>query len=101
MSERVAARLSAGRTITCLTRARGSRHLDRSFSPQLLQALSGYDPRDATSLRESPPDLLAALDRPVKGFRVAWSPDFGYAAVDRDVMREAANAARAFERLGG
>ena len=37
----------------------------------LLQALSGYDPRDIGSLNEPVPDFMAALDRDVKGLRIA------------------------------
>ena len=41
----------------------------------LLQALSGYDPRDASSLHAPVPDFVAAVDRDIGGLRMGWSAD--------------------------
>jgi aspartyl-tRNA(Asn)/glutamyl-tRNA(Gln) amidotransferase subunit A len=69
-------------------------------SALLLQVLAGPDPRDPTCRREPPPDFLADLDGGVRGWRIAWSPDLGYAAVDPEVVRVTAAAAQVFEELG-
>ena len=69
-------------------------------SALLLQVVAGYDPRDPASMREPVPDFLAALDRDVTGLRVAWSPDYGFAAVDPEVLDVTSRAARVFEDLG-
>jgi aspartyl-tRNA(Asn)/glutamyl-tRNA(Gln) amidotransferase subunit A len=66
----------------------------------LLQVLAGPDPRDATCMREAPPDYLRGLTDGVNGWRIAWSPDLGYAGVDPEVVRVTERAARAFEELG-
>ena len=66
----------------------------------LLQVMAGHDPNDPVSLREVPPDFVAALDRGINGLRVAWSPDFGFAGVDSEVLRVTSAAARVFEQLG-
>ena len=66
----------------------------------LLQVLAGPDGRDPGCMRESPPDFLAALDQGVRGLRIAWSPDLGYAAVDSEVLEATSKAARVFEELG-
>ena len=66
----------------------------------LLQALAGHDDRDPITLREQPADYVAALDRGIEGMRVAWSPDLGHAAVEPEVVKITAEAARAFEELG-
>ena len=66
----------------------------------LLQTLAGYDPRDPTSLRQEVPDFVAAVERDTAGLRLAWSPDFGYADVDPEVLEVASSAARVFEELG-
>ncbi|MBI2866551.1 MAG: amidase [Chloroflexi bacterium] len=66
----------------------------------LLQVMAGPDPRDPTCLHEPPPDFSQALDGDVRGLRIAWSPDFGYAPVDPEVQASAEAAARAFSELG-
>ena len=66
----------------------------------LLQVMAGHDPRDPTSLRERPPDFVAALDRDIDGLRVAWSPDFGFADVHSEVLEVTSTAAGVFEELG-
>ena len=66
----------------------------------MLQVLAGHDRRDPISLREVPPDFVAAVDRDISGLRVAWSPDYGFAAVDPEVLETTTNAAREFEQLG-
>ncbi len=66
----------------------------------LLQVLAGYDARDPGSIRQAPPDFLAALDVDLKDTRIAWSPDYGYAAVDPEVVEAARRAAGAFEQMG-
>ena len=69
-------------------------------SAVLLQVLAGPDPRDASAMREAPPDFAAALEGDVKGLRIAWSPDYGYAAVDPEVADATSRAAAVFAELG-
>lgn len=66
----------------------------------LLQVLAGPDSRDPTCLQTPPPDFVAALDQGVKNLRIGWSPDFGYAAVDPEVVEVTSKAVRVFEELG-
>ncbi|MBM3934510.1 MAG: amidase [SAR202 cluster bacterium] len=66
----------------------------------LLQVMAGYDARDPAALRDAPEDYLAACGRGAQGLRVAWSPDFGHAAVDPGVLALARNAALSFESMG-
>ena len=66
----------------------------------LLQVLAGPDSRDPTSMRETPPDFAAGLGNGVRDWRIAWSPDLGYAGVEPEVARVTAAAARVFEELG-
>jgi Asp-tRNA(Asn)/Glu-tRNA(Gln) amidotransferase A subunit family amidase len=67
----------------------------------MLNAIAGPEPRDAVSLDVPSRDWLQACEaQDLKGLRVAWSPDFGYAAVDPEVRQVAAVAARRFEDLG-
>jgi Asp-tRNA(Asn)/Glu-tRNA(Gln) amidotransferase A subunit family amidase len=70
-------------------------------SALMLNAIAGHDPRDAVSIEPLVDDWLAAIASPdVHGLRVAWSPDFGYAAVDPEVRSLATAAAKRFSDLG-
>ena len=69
-------------------------------SALLLQVMAGHDPRDPGSLRTPPPDFVAAAARGVRGMRIAWSPDYGYAPVDPEVAEITSRAARLFEEMG-
>jgi Asp-tRNA(Asn)/Glu-tRNA(Gln) amidotransferase A subunit family amidase len=66
----------------------------------LLGAMAGVDRRDPLSLDMPVPDYVALCDGDLRGLRVAWSADFGYAAVDPEVKTIAAAAARRFADLG-
>lgn len=69
-------------------------------SALLLQVLAGHDSRDPGSIRDAPPDFLAALRKGVSGLKVAWSSDYGYAPVEPEVIEVCARAAKVFEELG-
>ena len=62
--------------------------------------MAGPDQRDPTSMRETPPDFSEGLSAGVRGMRVAWSADFGYAAVDPEVARITEQAAGVLQELG-
>jgi aspartyl-tRNA(Asn)/glutamyl-tRNA(Gln) amidotransferase subunit A len=66
----------------------------------MLRVMAGPDDRDVFSLDAPPEDYLAACERGVRGLRVAWSPDLGYATVDAEVRACAEAAARRFADLG-
>ncbi len=66
----------------------------------LLQVLAGADPRDPTSMRQTPPDFSTGLNQGVAGLRMAWSPDLGYAGVDPEVVSITEKAAQVFTELG-
>ena len=66
----------------------------------MLQPIAGHDPRDPTSLRETPPNFVSAVDNEIDGLRIAWSPDFGFAEVDAEVLAVTTRAAYVFEELG-
>ncbi len=67
----------------------------------MMNACVGLDERDAFSLPAPRVDYVKALREPVKGLRVAWSADLGYArAVDEEVVVACAKAARRFREVG-
>jgi aspartyl-tRNA(Asn)/glutamyl-tRNA(Gln) amidotransferase subunit A len=66
----------------------------------MLKAIVGADPRDPGSLPHDGTDFLADLDRGIKGLRVGWTPDWGYAAVDPQVRQLSEAGAKRFVELG-
>jgi aspartyl-tRNA(Asn)/glutamyl-tRNA(Gln) amidotransferase subunit A len=66
----------------------------------MLNPMVGADARDLSSLPATGIDYLSGLDQGIRGLRVAWSPDWGYAAVDPEVRQIAEAAAKRFTDLG-
>ena len=66
----------------------------------LLGVMAGPDDRDPLSIDAPSPDFLAACDGDLKGLRVVWSGDLGYAPVDPEVRQIAEAAARRFVDFG-
>jgi Asp-tRNA(Asn)/Glu-tRNA(Gln) amidotransferase A subunit family amidase len=67
----------------------------------VMNVCAGPDERDPYSLPRDSVDYARAIRRGVKGLRVAYAEDLGnVTAVDPDVRRAAARAARIFRELG-
>ena len=69
----------------------------------MLQAIAGPDHRDPTTIDCAPDDYMTAVAQPLdalKGLRVVWSEDFGYAPVDPEVRRLTRAAAERFAEFG-
>lgn len=66
----------------------------------MLRIMAGPHHLDHTSAEAPPADYPALLDAPLKGKRIAWSPDYGHARVDPEVAEVVAAAVRRFEDLG-
>jgi aspartyl-tRNA(Asn)/glutamyl-tRNA(Gln) amidotransferase subunit A len=66
----------------------------------MLNVVAGADDRDRFSLPTSHPDYTKAVEGDIRGLRVAWSPDLGFAIVDPQVRQVTAEAAKAFADLG-
>jgi aspartyl-tRNA(Asn)/glutamyl-tRNA(Gln) amidotransferase subunit A len=66
----------------------------------MLNVLSRPDDRDPYALPPDGRDWRDGLDDGVRGWRIGYSADLGYAKVDRDIAAAGAAAARQFETLG-
>ncbi len=69
-------------------------------SAVMLNAIAGADPRDMFSAPGPHDDYLAACDGGIRGLRIAWSSDLGYAAVDPIVREIVERAVSRFADLG-
>ena len=67
-------------------------------SALMLSVISGPDSRDRYSLPKADFDWMETLKGGVKGLRVAYSSDWGYAKVDPEVRRVVGEAVKVFER---
>ncbi|HLY47359.1 MAG TPA: amidase [Stellaceae bacterium] len=66
----------------------------------MLNVLAGPDPRDPYILPPETRDYRDGIEGGVKGLRIAYSPDLGYARVDPEIAASCAAAAGKFEELG-
>ena len=67
-------------------------------SALMLSVISGPDSRDRYSLPRADFDWMKSLTGGIKGLRVAYSADWGYAKVDPEVRRVVGEAVKVFER---
>jgi aspartyl-tRNA(Asn)/glutamyl-tRNA(Gln) amidotransferase subunit A len=66
----------------------------------MLGVLSGYDARDPYVIPEHKGSFLDSIEDGVRGWKIAYSPDLGYAKVDPEIAACAAAAAQQFAALG-
>ena len=66
----------------------------------MMNVIARPDVRDWLSLPPDDTDYTADLERGVKGLKVAYSPDLGFAKVDAEVAKNVAAGARVFSELG-
>ncbi len=64
----------------------------------MLSVIAGPDDRDRLSLPAAGFDWRTAAEGSIRGMRVAYSPDLGYAAVAPEVRQIVDRAAQVFER---
>ena len=66
----------------------------------MMEVMAGRDERDPASLPEGKTAFRRELKRGIRGLRMAWSFDLGYAAVDKRVKVAVESAVRVFAELG-
>jgi aspartyl-tRNA(Asn)/glutamyl-tRNA(Gln) amidotransferase subunit A len=65
-----------------------------------LDCVAGYHPSDPASLPPPGMGYLECLTRPPKQLRIAFSPDLGFARVQKDVLARVEEGVKAFEDMG-
>ena len=63
----------------------------------MLSVMAGPDDRDRHSLPEANFEWTEVIEGDLRGLRIAYSPDWGYAAVDPEVRRVVGEAVQVFE----
>lgn len=67
----------------------------------LMNAISGFDPRDSTSVPTGVPDFAKALVRDVKGMRIGIPREYFTGGMDTDVEKAVEESIRLFGKWGG
>jgi aspartyl-tRNA(Asn)/glutamyl-tRNA(Gln) amidotransferase subunit A len=66
----------------------------------MLDVIAGYHWGDGYSLPAPVSSFAKSLGRGVKGLKIAWSPDLGFATVDSEVKKICERAANKFSQMG-
>ena len=70
----------------------------------LFQVMAGHDSNDIFSLTDKVPNFIKASEKGssvgIQGLKMGWTPDFGFAKVDPQILSICEKAARSFESLG-
>jgi aspartyl-tRNA(Asn)/glutamyl-tRNA(Gln) amidotransferase subunit A len=68
----------------------------------MLEVMSGYDSRDFYSIPQKASHYLSGIrgDISIKGIKIGWTTDLGYATVDKQVAKAVEKAAKVYEKLG-
>ncbi|HTR01389.1 MAG TPA: Asp-tRNA(Asn)/Glu-tRNA(Gln) amidotransferase subunit GatA [Candidatus Acidoferrum sp.] len=66
----------------------------------LMQMMSGFDPKDSTSVDLPVPDYLASLEQPLKGLRIGLPKQHFAQGLNPQVEKLIRNALAEFEKLG-
>ncbi len=66
----------------------------------LMSYMAHHDPRDPLSLDHGHRDFAELMNRPIDGWRIAYTPDFGMFPVDPEVAAVVENAAMVLKEAG-
>ena len=66
----------------------------------VLNQMAYFDPRDPFSIEYPERNFLDALNRPIRGWKIGFTPDFGVFPVEPEIARIVEKAARRFEEAG-
>ncbi|HSW69807.1 MAG TPA: Asp-tRNA(Asn)/Glu-tRNA(Gln) amidotransferase subunit GatA [Gammaproteobacteria bacterium] len=66
----------------------------------LLNVMSGFDPRDSTSVDQPVPDYTAALNHSIAGLRIGLPKEFFDKGLDSEVAKTIETAIKEYEKLG-
>ena len=73
---------------------------DVAGTAALLQAISGHDPRDSTSVNQAVPDYTATVDQPLAGIRIGVPAEYFSTGLDAEVEKAVREALNVYRSLG-
>lgn len=73
---------------------------DVAGAAALLQAISGHDPRDSTSVNQAVPDYTATVDQPLAGIRIGVPAEYFSTGLDAEVEKAVREALNVYRSLG-
>jgi aspartyl-tRNA(Asn)/glutamyl-tRNA(Gln) amidotransferase subunit A len=74
--------------------------LSAEDAAMVLQAMSGFDPRDSTSVDTPVPDYVAGLNAPLAGLKIGLIQEFFDKGLDANVEKLIREALKVYEKLG-
>ena len=66
----------------------------------LLNAMSGHDSKDTTSLNSNVPDFLENINQPIDGLKIGIIKEFNISDLDPDVQARFEDSRKNYESLG-
>ena len=67
----------------------------------MLEAISGLDPNDPTSLPDSVPDMLEGINKGIKGIRIGFDENYASKEIDLELAVAVSAAVKVLQDLGG
>jgi len=78
----------------------GPLNRDVTDAAMMMNAISGYDPRDSTSVKKDVPDFTASLTKGMEGMKVGIPAEYFTDGLDADVAKVVENGIRIFKDAG-
>jgi aspartyl-tRNA(Asn)/glutamyl-tRNA(Gln) amidotransferase subunit A len=66
----------------------------------ITQVISGYDPKDSTSVEREVPDYMSTLEKPLENLKIGLPEEFLSETLDTEIQNSIQNASKVFQELG-
>lgn len=66
----------------------------------ILESISGYDPKDSTSIKKETPEYLKNLSKDIKGLKIGIPKEYFIDGVEEDIVKSIENAIEVYKKLG-
>jgi len=66
----------------------------------ILEAISGYDPKDSTSIKIDTPEYLKNLNKDIKGLKIGVPKEYFIEGVEEDIVKSIEKSIEIYKKLG-